>query len=374
MAQTQLMRDISRLLKSGQLSPFFKEFNGGPYVQKLERQFAKYVGTKYAVTVANGTLALSAAYTAANFPPGTEIVTTPWTFVATVSEIVRAGHKPVFADLDIETGCLDPDSVAGRVTSNTRCIVPMHLLGVPCDLAKLKEMSAGLLVCEDACQALGSVFQGRKCGSFGDVACFSLQQTKSLNSGEGGVVVTNDEEMYNRLRHLRNHGNKYGPFQEKYKDIVATNYRLTELQALIALHGLKAYPKVVKGQLELFRILRESIIGSQFLLPQETYPKSTRNGYIIGSRIRPEVSDPENVRKGFLDKNRRFNKSRPGYVVGPGYSELTCDLPAFQRFKAAQHPCPNAEELQKRSIWFDIRKMPTETVKDLGREIEKFRA
>jgi dTDP-4-amino-4,6-dideoxygalactose transaminase len=373
LSQAELIRDISRLLKSGQLSPFFKAFDGGPYVQKLERQFAKYVGTKYAVTVANGTLALSAAYAAPNFAQGSEIITTPWTFVATISEIVRAGHKPVFADVEIATGCLDPGSVTSKITQKTKLVVPMHLLGVPCDMARLKDACAGLPIIEDSCQALGSIFQGQKCGSFGELACFSLQQTKSLNSGEGGLIVTSDEETYNRLRYIRNHGNKYGAFQEKYKDIVATNYRLTELQSLIALHGLKNYPEVIKDQLKRFKILEESMVASKFLLPQETYPDSIRNGYIIGSRIQPNVPNPEDVRKRFLEKNRMFNKSIPGYVVGQGYSELAYDLPAFQRFKPNDHPCPNAEELLKRSIWFDVRKMTIETVKKLGREIEKFR-
>jgi dTDP-4-amino-4,6-dideoxygalactose transaminase len=369
----QLMRDISRLLKSGQLSPFFKRFEGGPYVQKFEKAFGKYVGTKYAVTVANGTLALNAAYAAANFPAGSEIITTPWTFVATVSEIVRAGHRPVFADVHLETGALDPESVAAKITPNSRCVVPMHPLGVSCDMDGLKQVSGDLLVCEDSCQALGSVYHGRMCGSFGDLACFSLQQTKSLNTGEGGVVVTSNEELCDRLRHIRNHGNKYGTSQERFKDIVATNYRLTEIHALIGLHGLKAYAKVVKEQLERFRILYESLEASTVFLPQETYPNSTRNGYIIGSRLKPEISNPEDVRKRFLEKNSRFNRSMPGYVVGPGYSELVYDLPAFQKFKVTEHPCPNAEELWRRSIWFDARKMPKEIVKALGREIEKFR-
>jgi dTDP-4-amino-4,6-dideoxygalactose transaminase len=371
------MEDISQLLKSGELSPFFKDFDGGPYVQRFEKEFARYVGVKYAVSMANGTLALNAAYAATRLPQGSEFVTTPWTFVATVSEIVRAGYVPVFADVDLETGGLSPESVAARVTARTSCIVPMHPLGVPCYMDRFMELKMrhdGLYVCEDSCQALGSTFRNQMCGSIGDMACFSLQQTKSLSSGEGGVAVTNSEILYECLKHIRNHGNKYGEFREKYSDIVATNYRLTEIQAAVAFHALRNYPNVIKDQLERFRILFDSLAGSEVFVPQAQPVNSSRNGYIVGSAIGTAIRNPEAGRQRFLEENRRFNRGLPGYVVGPGYSELVYDLPAFQRFKVTEHPCPNAEELVKRSVWFDVRKMTIDTVKELAREVEKFRA
>jgi len=238
---------------------------------------------------------------------------------------------------------------------------------------ELKTRCDGLQLCEDSCQALGSTFHGKRCGSIGDIGCFSLQQTKSVSSGEGGVAVTNDEGVYDRLRHIRNHGNKYGVFQEKYRDIIATNYRLTEIQAAVALYALRDYPRVLKRQLERFKVLYESLAASHVFAPQEQYKYSTRNGYIIGSVIRKTITNPEGTRQRFLEKNHRFNRGTPGYVVGSGYSEVVYDLPAFQRFKASEHPCPNAEELVKRSVWFDARKMPMEIVKELAREIEKFR-
>ena len=375
-ASEELMKEIRQLLESGQLSPFFRDFDGGPYVQRFEKQFARYVGAKYAVSMTNGTLALNAAYAATQLPPGAKFVTTPWTFVATVSEIVRAGYTPVFADVDPETGALDPESIAHTIGAGAACVVPMHLLGVPCEMDKfleLKKQRNRLLVCEDSCQALGSNYHSRMCGSIGDIGCFSLQQTKSLSSGEGGVAVTNDENIYDCLRHIRNHGNKYGKFQEKYRDIVATNFRLTEIQAAIGLHALREYPSVVKGQLERFNILFDSLTASQGLVPQKQYSDSSRNGYIVGSTITTSARHPERARERFLRENSRFNKGMPGYVVGPGYSELVYDLPAFRRFKVTEHPCPNAEGLVKRSVWFDVRKMPIEIVKELARKIEKFK-
>jgi dTDP-4-amino-4,6-dideoxygalactose transaminase len=377
LTQGSLIKEIEAILESGQLSPFFKDFDGGPYVQRLEKQFAAYIGTKHAVSMANGTLALEAAYTATRFPRGAEFVTTPWTFVATVSEIVRAGYTPIFADVDLETGALDTESVAGKITPKSTCIVPVHPLGVPCDMERFMELKKRydrLLIIEDSCQALGSTYQGKMCGSMSNIGCFSLQQTKSVSSGEGGMAVTNDDELYDRLRHIRNHGNKYGKFQAKYPDIIASNYRLTEIQAAIAFHGMRDYSQTVKEQLARFEILFESLTASEELEPQQTYPKSTRNGYIIGSAFRKTQRDPESARQRFLEENRRFNKGIPGFVVGPGYSEPVYDLPAFRRFKPNEHPCPNAEELWKRSVWYDVRKMPVETVKDLAREIEKFRS
>jgi len=377
LTQRDLIKEIEMILESGQLSPFFKDFDGGPYVQRLEKCFASYIRTKHAVSVANGTLALEAAYSATRFPTGAEFITTPWTFVATVSEIVHAGYTPVFADVDYETGALDPESVAGKITDRCACIVPVHPLGVPCDMARLAELKQKmnrLLIIEDTCQALGSIYHESMCGSIGDIGCFSFQQTKSVSSGEGGIAATNDDELFDRLRHIRNHGNKYGTFQAKYPDIIASNYRLTEIQAAIAYHGMQDYPRIVKEQLERFEILLESLTMAKEFEPQKTYPKSTRNGYIIGSTISKSNKEPQSARQRFLDDNRRFNRGIPGFVVGPGYSEPVYDLPAFRRFKPSEHPCPNVEELWKRSVWYDVRKMPVETVKDLGREIEKFRA
>ena len=369
-----LLRDVSRILRSEEQSPFFRNFDGGPYVRKFEREFAHYVGTRHAVSVANGTLALNAAYTAIAAGRSwrePEAVSTPYTFVATISELVRAQIRPVFGDIDPETYALSPGSAAKKIGPRTRMVVVMHPLGVPADMdgfqRTVKEQNpSSLTICEDASQALGSVFRGKKCGQFGLVACFSLQQSKSLSAGEGGVIVTNSEEVCDRLRHIRNHGNKYGPFRRRFRNIIATNYRLTEIQAAIALHALKSYDRIVSAQRQRARILSEAMGTSRRFLAQRWPKNSEPNGYIVGSR----VDGVHMTRERFLRKVKRFNRGFPGYVVGPGYSELVYQLPAFQYLRAK---CPTAEAVLRHAVWIDARRMPIDVVKDLAREIERFK-
>jgi len=371
MVPLSLIKEIARILHSGETSPFFHNFDGGPNIQEFEKEFARYVGTRYAVSVANGSLALNAAYTALADemrPKPIEAITTPYTFIATVSELVRADVRPVFGDIDPETFALDANSTSQRIGPRTRMIVVMHPLGVPVEMdgflriAKDQGKNAPI-ICEDAAQALGSTFRGKKCGSYGRAACFSLQQTKSLSTGEGGVVVTDDREVYDKLRHLRNHGNKYGPFRKIYSHMIATNYRLTEIQAAIAVHALRNYDKVVSAQRRRARVLIEAIQSSRVFVPQKWPDHSEPNGYIVGCRIRGS----HKARGRFLRMASRFNKGIPGYVVGGGYAELAYQLPALRYLKAS---CPTAEAVVRDAVWVDARKMPMEVVKELARTIE----
>lgn len=369
----KLMEDVKQILSSGQTSPFFKSFDGGPYVRRFERAFAHYVGTRYAISMTNGSLALNAAYGALRLPPKTEVITTPYTFVATASELLRLHLVPVFADIDLDTFNLSPSSVDQHITSKTGAVVPVHTLGVPCDMPGLKDVvkkRGHLSIVEDACQALGTKSGHTTCGNYeSDMAAFSMQQTKTLSSGEGGIVVTNADLYADRLRMIRNHGNKYALFKDR-KDmagIIGTNFRMTEIQAAIGYHGLKDYETKLNRLNRLAKILVESIDRSNWLIPQ-LRPSGWRiHWYIIGSRFR---SSRANVREKFLKRVKRFSSRTPGRVIGPGYSELIYELPAFQRYH--QH-CPNAEELVRSAVWFDIRRMDEEEVKALSRETERFK-
>lgn len=371
---TALIEDIKDILDSGQTSPFFMNFDGGPHVRRYERAFANYVGTRYAFSMSNGTLALNAIYSALHFPPGTEIITTPYTFVATVSELVRCGLVPVFADIDLDTFNLSPLSVHDHITSKTRGIVAMHALGVPCDMPALKDMATNrgyhLAVIEDACQALGSKYGTISCGNYAsNMAAFSTQQTKTLGTGEGGMVVTNDRLYADRLRLVRNHGSKYAIFKhrEDMAGMIGTNFRMTEIEATIGYHGLKDYETVLGRLNRLTKILLESIDRSNWIAPQARPNGWRMNGYIVGSRI---ISSRRKVQDKFLKKVKKYSKGTPGRVIGSGYSELIYELPAFQQYR--EH-CPRAEELVRSAIWFDIRRMDEEKVKKLGREVERFK-
>ena len=390
MADRKLMRTIEQIIDSKRTSEFFHSFYGGRWVKQFEKDFARYVHTKYAVSVANGTLALNAAYTALGIGHKRRAITTPYSFVATSAELIRADLTPTFVDVRPDNASLGSDRVSEELryqaqwpASVPRVLVPMHLLGSRCDMEALMKIANDydLVVIEDAAHALAPTYRLR-----GLAACFSLQSTKSLSTGEGGMVATNDKEFYEKLCYLRNQGIKYGPFKEKYADLMATNYRLTEIAACMGLSALRRYDTVVKHQLMLGKILKEAITGCNWLYPQEPW---SENGYIFGSAISNFLCSPvcsltnryscehdpaKAIRQRFLRKMKRWNRSVPGMVIGGGYTELINELPAFQnKIDWSQGGCPVAEMWRDHAVWFDIRRFGVDEVKDVARQVEKFR-
>ena len=229
-AQYAAIRDdmraaVERVLES-------QDFILGPEVAALEIQIAEYCGCNHAVGVSSGSDALLAALMAVELQPGDEVVTTPYTFYSTVGSIVRLGAKPVFVDIDPDTYNLDPRHVEAALSPRTRVILPVHLFGQMADMDPLLELAAArnLLVIEDAAQAIGAEYKGRRAGSLGDMGCFSFFPSKNLGGyGDGGMVTTNDADLAERVRQLRSHG-----AQTKYTHaLVGGNFRLDALQAAV---------------------------------------------------------------------------------------------------------------------------------------------
>ncbi|NPA90037.1 MAG: DegT/DnrJ/EryC1/StrS family aminotransferase [Chloroflexi bacterium] len=185
------------------------QFILGPEVEAFEEAFAAYCGARHAVGVASGTAALFLTLAALDIGPGDEVITTPFTFFATASTIVHRGAKPVFVDIDPQTYNLDPHQVEDAITPRTRAIVAVHLFGHPAEMDPLRDIAErhGLWLVEDAAQAHGAEYKGRRVGTLGDVACFSFYPAKNLGAyGDAGAVVTNSDEVAERVRRLRNHG------------------------------------------------------------------------------------------------------------------------------------------------------------------------
>jgi len=225
----QIEADVSKavlaVLASGQ-------YIGGPQVQQFETQFAEYIGTRHAVVCNSGTDALYLAMRALDIGPGDEVITTPFTFVATAETISAVGATPVFVDVDPLTFNIDVDQVAAAITDRTRAVIPVHLFGYPADMTRLMAVAEahGLAVLEDCAQATGAQWQGQKVGAIGHVGCFSFFPTKNLGAcGDGGAITTNDPELVGRLRSLREHGQR----QRYLHDEVGVNSRLDAVQAVI---------------------------------------------------------------------------------------------------------------------------------------------
>lgn len=192
---------VVKVLKSDYLTT-------GPAVEAFEKKVADYVGAKYAVAVSNGTAALHVACLAAGIGEGDEVITTPITFAASANCVLYCGGTPVFADIDPDTYNISPEELEKKITSRTKAIIPVHYTGQPCDMDAILEIAHkhDLLVVEDGAHALGAVYKGKKIGSIADMTCFSFHPVKPVTTGEGGMIVTDNEELYRRLVLYRSHG------------------------------------------------------------------------------------------------------------------------------------------------------------------------
>lgn len=214
------------------------QFILGPSVRAFEEEAAAYLGVKHAIGVANGTDALHLALLAAGIKEGDEVITSPFTFIATAEAIRYVGARPVFVDIDPKTYNIDPELIAAAITPKTRAILPVHLFGQPADMAAIRAIAIKhkLRLVEDCAQSFGADVAGRMTGGLGDAGAFSFFPSKNLGCfGDGGMVTTNSDEIAETLRMLRNHGSKV----RYYHDIIGFNSRLDEMQAVILRAKLK---------------------------------------------------------------------------------------------------------------------------------------
>jgi dTDP-4-amino-4,6-dideoxygalactose transaminase len=224
---------VTEVLQSGMLA-------GGRRVAELEERFAAFIGSRHAIAVSNGTVALMCIFEGLGLGPGDEVITVGHTFNATVSSILFTGATPVFVDIEPETYLIDAGQIEAAITPRTRAICPVHLFGLPADMEAITRIAgrAGLAIVEDACQAHGAEFAGRKVGAFGHGA-FSLYGTKNMTTGEGGLITTDDDRLADWIRLYRNQG-----MRERYRhEILAYNFRLTDVAAAIGLCQLEKLEK-----------------------------------------------------------------------------------------------------------------------------------
>lgn len=256
---------VAEVLRSGMIA-------SGPRVRQFEEAFAAYIGVNHAVAVGNGTVALHAALAAAGIGPGDVVVTTPFTFIATANAIIHCGARPEFSDIDLETYNMDPDSLAEtlirlqRDGTPAKAVLPVHLFGLPCNMDRIMAVAEehGAAVVEDAAQAHGAAWHGRRAGAFGVAATFSFYATKNMATGEGGMVVTDCDETAQFVRTMINHG-RIGHYEH---GAIGYNYRLTDVAAALGLVQL--------GKLDAFNVrrranaetLNEALAGlSELVLP-----------------------------------------------------------------------------------------------------------
>ena len=240
---------VREVLNSGMLSQ-------GKKVQEFESAFAEYVGTSYAVAVSSGTAALHIALLAHDIRKGDEVITTPFSFIATANSILFTGAKPIFADLNENTLNISIESMVEKITPRTKAILPVHLYGQTADMKSIMEIAEDhdIVVIEDACQAHGSEFEGKKAGSFA-TGVFSFYPTKNMTTGEGGMLVTSDKKIAEKARMLRSHGSK----QRYLHEILGYNLRMNDVAAAIGIVQLRKLENLNKIRIKNATYLTESL-------------------------------------------------------------------------------------------------------------------
>lgn len=253
---------VIAVLESGQLAQ-------GTKVQEFEERFAAFCGVKYAIATSSGTTALHTALLAHGIAPGDEVITAPFTFIASANSILFTGAKPIFVDIEADSYNINPTLIEERITLRTKAVLPVHLYGNPSDMEAIMEIADrhGLVVIEDACQAHGASIHGKKVGSFG-TGCFSFYPTKNITTAEGGMITTNDDGVAERARMIRQHGMR----KRYYHEVLGYNFRLTDIQAAIGLAQLGKLPEWTARRIENAGYLTERL--------QNVLTPTVRDGYL----------------------------------------------------------------------------------------------
>lgn len=262
------INEVVRVLRSDWITT-------GPKIKEFEDILCAYIGCRCCIAVNSGTSALDIAVQSLDLPIGNEIITTPFTFVATSNAIIYNSLKPVFADISSHTFNIDPEDIRKKINKDTRAIIYVDYAGQPCDIKAIKEIADefDLYLIEDACHALGAEYENKKIGNFADLTIFSFHPVKHITTGEGGAVVTNNKELYDRLTLLRSHGidknaqDRYGPNASWAYDMkcLGRNYRITDFQAALGIAQLRKLDLFIEKRSELAAMYNKFLADVDFV-------------------------------------------------------------------------------------------------------------
>ena len=320
-----------------------QQFILGHKVEKLEDQVARYCRTSHAVGVSSGTDALLIALMAAGIGPGDEVITSTYTFFATAGSIARVGAKPIFADIKEDTYNIDAETISEKMTRRTKAIIPVHLFGQCCDMDPILALARDrdIVVIEDAAQAIGAEYKGRRAGSMGHLGCFSFFPSKNLGAfGDGGMVTTSSKEWYGILKILRVHGShpKY------YHKFIGGNFRLDALQAgilLVKLPHLEGWTSARRKNAERYRELFSQAGLDEFLrLPTEKYGRHIYNQFVVAFESRRDEL------KQFLQESEIGTEV---YYPVPMHLQ-----PCFAHLNIEKGTCPRAERAAETTLALPI--------------------
>lgn len=336
------IENVVEVLKSGMIAQ-------GPKVMEFEEKFANWIGAKYGIATNSGTSALHVSLLACGIGEGDEVITTPFTFIASGNAIVYTGATPVFADIDLDTYTIDPDKIEDLITDKTKAILPVQLYGQAADMDKIREIAEkhDLKIIEDAAQAHGAEYNGEKVGTLGDMACFSFYPTKNMTTSEGGMITTNDEELAKKAQMFRAHG-----ASERYHhDEIGYNFRMTDIAAAIGLAQLNVIDEFNNKRISNANYLNEQLKDVEGIVT----PKSPDNYKHVYHQYTIRVE------KGNRDDWVEFLTNK-GIGTGIHYPIPLYNQPIYKKL-GIEGDCPLAEKAADNVISLPVH--PSLTKEDL---------
>ena len=334
--------DIAKILRSAYVRQ-------GPYTKKFEEQFAEKVGAKYAYAVSNGTAALHVAYLSL-LKLGDEVIAPAFTFIATISTVHYSFAKPVLADVDPNSYLLDPEEVKEKITPKTKALAPVHLFGNSCDMKALNEIAEehNLFIVNDCAQAHGTQYHNHDLGSYETLNCYSFYPTKTLTMGEGGIVTTNNKELYNRGCLLRSHGD-----DARYHHIsYGLNYRPTDISSAIGINQLDQLDNYLKARRYAGKTLKQAIDKIDTVTPQAITPDSTPSYSYFTVKL--ELEQLKCTRDQFMKALQAENID-----CGVHYPTALTQQPIIKELYPSQS-CPVSEDLSTRILSLPMHPFLTE--------------
>lgn len=320
------------------------------YIHRFEALFRAHLGVRHAISTASGTGALHMGMAGLGIGPGDEVILGDINWIASAAPITYLGATPVLVDVDAASWCLDPALVEAAITPSTRAILAVHLYGNLCDLDALLEIGRrhDIPVIEDAAEAIGSVWHGRRAGSLGTFGAFSLHGTKTITTGEGGIFVTNDDALYERVLTLSNHGRARGESRQFWPERIGYKYKMSNVQAAIGCGQLERIDELVVGKRRVFEHYRNALAGLPLHMNPE--PTGTTNGYWMPTIVAD--ADVEFDREALLAAFKADNidgrvffwplsslpmfEARPAHDVSHGLSARAVNLPSYHDLTEAE--------------------------------------
>jgi perosamine synthetase len=345
---------VVKVLKSGSIVK-------GAQVAEFESLFAEYIGAKRAVSCSSGTAALQVGIEALGIGEGDEVITTPFTFIATSNSIIYNRAKPVFSDIDERTFNIDPAKIKAAITKKTRAVLPVHLYGQPCNMDEITEICEkhDLLLIEDCAQSHGAQFGKKKAGTFGDLSAFSFYATKNMTTGEGGMILTDNDAVAEKAQVIINQGQ-----MGKYEHVmIGYNDRMTNIEAAMGIEQLKKLPRMTQKRMQNARMLTKGLSGLDWL----TVPYVDKRAVPVWHQYTVKVSG--GIRDDFFDYLNKNGVGARIYYPKPSYLQ-----PAYEKFGFREGLCPVAESAAKQVISLPVHSMlKKDDVREIIETVRKYR-